>query len=147
MPVVHIISMPNMTGRPGYRTVEMNGGSSAPYLACTPCVPLFCTLFNRGGNRRAFRLPGTGGGSFPLCDGTFDRSYSVSIILCIYGNSRKAFRESISGEFNMSSMYGEKKPIKKNHIKEFGSRMPRRRPRDKLGTSQGHMGHLGLIYV
>ena len=36
----------------------MNGGSSAPYLARTPCVPLFCTLFNRGGNRRAFRLPG-----------------------------------------------------------------------------------------
>ena len=34
-------SMPNMTGRPGYWTVEMNGGSSAPYLACTPCVPLF----------------------------------------------------------------------------------------------------------
>ena len=32
----------------------MNGGSSAPYLARTPCVPLFCTLFNRGGNRRAF---------------------------------------------------------------------------------------------
>ena len=25
--------------------------------------------------------------------------------------------------------------------------MPRRRPRDKLGTSQGHLGHLGLIYV
>ena len=23
--------------------------------------------------------------------------------------------------------------------------MPRRRPRDKLGTSQGHLGHLGLI--
>ena len=37
-----------MTGRPGHRTVEMNGGSSAPYLACTLCVPLFCTLFNRG---------------------------------------------------------------------------------------------------
>ena len=34
-------SMPNMTGRPGHRTMEMNGGSSAPYLACTPCVPLF----------------------------------------------------------------------------------------------------------
>ena len=43
--------------------------------------------------------------------------------------------------------WGEKKPIKKNHIKEFGGRMPRRRPRDKLGTSQGHMGHLGLIYA
>ena len=40
--------------------MEMNGGSSVPYLVCTPCVPLFCTLFNRGGNRRAFRLPGAG---------------------------------------------------------------------------------------
>ena len=27
----------------------------------TPCVPLFCTLFKRGGSRRAFRLPGEGG--------------------------------------------------------------------------------------
>ena len=33
-------STPNMSGRPGYRTMEMNGGSSAPYLARTPCVPL-----------------------------------------------------------------------------------------------------------
>ena len=33
-------SMPNMTGRPGYRTMEMNGGSSALYLGCAPCVPL-----------------------------------------------------------------------------------------------------------
>ena len=56
--------MPNMTGRPGYRTMEMNGGSSAPYLARTLCVPLFCTLFHRGGNRRAFRLPGAGGDHF-----------------------------------------------------------------------------------
>ena len=45
--------MPNMTGRPGYRTMEMNGGSSASSL-----VPLASTLFSRGGNRRAFRLPG-----------------------------------------------------------------------------------------
>ena len=35
-----------------------------PYLACTPCIPLFCTLFSRGGNRSAFRLPGAGGDSF-----------------------------------------------------------------------------------
>ena len=28
--------------------MEMNGGSSAPYLACIPCVPLFCTLFKKG---------------------------------------------------------------------------------------------------
>ena len=30
------MSLPNMTGRPGYRTMEMNGGSSAPHLARTP---------------------------------------------------------------------------------------------------------------
>ena len=41
--------------------------------------PLFYALFNRGGNRRAFRLPGAGGGSFPLYGGTFARSYSVLI--------------------------------------------------------------------
>ena len=29
---------------------------------CTPCVPLFCTSFAKGGNRRAFTLPGEGGG-------------------------------------------------------------------------------------
>ena len=68
-----------MTGRPGYRTMEMIGGSSAPYLARTPCVPLFCTSFNRVGNKERFRLPGAGGGSFPLYGGTFARSYSVSI--------------------------------------------------------------------
>ena len=50
--------------RTGYRTMEMNGGSSAPYLARTPCVPLFCTLFRMGGNRRVFRLPGAGGDHF-----------------------------------------------------------------------------------
>ena len=64
-------SMPNMTGRPGYRAMEMK-----PYLARTPCVPLFSTLFNKGGNKERFRLPG--GGSFPLYGGTFARSYSVS---------------------------------------------------------------------
>ena len=48
----------------GHQTMEMNGGSSAPYLASTSCVPLFCTLFHRGGNRRALRLPGAGGDHF-----------------------------------------------------------------------------------
>ena len=51
--------------------MEMNGGSSAPYLARTPCVPLFSTLFNRGGNRRALDYQGRAGDSFPLCGGTF----------------------------------------------------------------------------
>ena len=40
----------------GYRT--------ASYLARTPCVPFFYNLFNKGGNRRAFRLPGEGGDHF-----------------------------------------------------------------------------------
>ena len=34
----------NMTGRLGCRRMGMNGGSSAAYLAFTPCVPLLCTL-------------------------------------------------------------------------------------------------------
>ena len=57
------LSMPNMTGRPGCRRVEMNGGSSASYLACTPCIPLFSTLFNRGGNgnRRVLDYQGRAG--------------------------------------------------------------------------------------
>ena len=67
----------DVTGRPGYLTVEMIGGSSASYLARTPCVPLFSALFSKAGNRRAFRLRGAGGGSFPLYGGTFARSYSV----------------------------------------------------------------------
>ena len=49
-----LCSMPNMTGRPGFRTMEMIGGSSAPYLARTPCVPLCCTSFNRVGNKERF---------------------------------------------------------------------------------------------
>ena len=57
-----LVSTPNMTGRPGSRTMEMNGGSSASYLVCTPCIPLFCTLFRRGGNRRDSRQPEEGGG-------------------------------------------------------------------------------------
>ena len=42
----------------------MNGGSSASYLACTLCIPLFCALFNRGEKKRAFRLTGKGGDHF-----------------------------------------------------------------------------------
>ena len=41
-------SASDMTGRPGYQTMEMIGGSSASHLACTPCVHLFCALFNGG---------------------------------------------------------------------------------------------------
>ena len=56
--------MPNMIGRAGCRTMEMDGGSSASHLARAPCVPLFCVLFNTGGNRRASGLPREGGDHF-----------------------------------------------------------------------------------
>ena len=36
-----------------------------------PLRPLFCALFNRVGNRRAYRPAGEGWGSFPLHGGTF----------------------------------------------------------------------------
>ena len=38
-------SMPDMTGRPGCRTMEMFGGSTASYLARTPRIPLFVPIF------------------------------------------------------------------------------------------------------
>ena len=37
--------MPDMTGRPGCRTMEMFGGSTASYLARTPRIPLFVLIF------------------------------------------------------------------------------------------------------
>ena len=74
-------SMPNMTGRPGYRTIIVNGNDWRKFRAVPRSYPLrsfVCTSFNRGGNRGVFRLPGAGGGSFPLYGGTFAQSYSVS---------------------------------------------------------------------
>ena len=49
----------NVTGRPGDRrsTTEMNGGSTASYLARTPRVP-FYVYFHRSGSKGAFRPPG-----------------------------------------------------------------------------------------
>ena len=88
-----------MTGRPGHRTMEMIGGSSAPYLARTPCVPLSCTSFNRVGNKERFRLPGAGGGSFPLYGGTFARSYSVSTVGACFFFAYKSIQMLIRGTF------------------------------------------------
>ena len=46
-PVGHFsgTNVTNVTGRPGDRTTEMNGGSTASYLARTPRVPLFMLIF------------------------------------------------------------------------------------------------------
>ena len=47
-----------MTGRPGERTMEINGGSTTSYLARTLVVWL--VLFSRSGIREAFlKLPGS----------------------------------------------------------------------------------------
>ena len=53
-----------MTGRAGYRTMEMNGGSSAPYLARTPCVPLFVHCFIRVGTEGLLDYQGRAGDHF-----------------------------------------------------------------------------------
>ena len=55
------IAQYDQAGRPGCRAFEINGGSSASYLACAPCIPLFCTLVNSVVNRRPFGLPGRAG--------------------------------------------------------------------------------------
>ena len=52
------------------------------YLARTPCVPLFHTLFfffffYRGGNKRAFKTTRARRGSCPLYGGTFALSYLI----------------------------------------------------------------------
>ena len=70
--------MPNMTGRPGHRTMEINGGNSAAYLARTPCAPLFCTCLVGVETEGRFRLPGWAG-IISLYGGSFARSYLVSI--------------------------------------------------------------------
>ena len=75
-------STPNMTGRPGCRTMEMNAGSSSSYLARTPCVPCFVLRFFWGGNRRPCRLPreggDVGGKEGSICHFVFPLFYSVS---------------------------------------------------------------------
>ena len=59
--------MPSMTGRPGHRRMENEWRKFRAVPRSYPfrsLVLFFCTLFNRGGNRRAFRLPGAGGHHF-----------------------------------------------------------------------------------
>ena len=46
-----------VTGRPGHRTMEMNGRSAVSYLVRTPCIPFFMlTLIGlEAKNRLAFQ--------------------------------------------------------------------------------------------
>ena len=41
----------------------------------------------------------------------------------------------------------KRKTIKNSHTKEFGGHMPRKRPRDKFGTSHEHSGRLGRFML
>ena len=48
-----------MTGRPGRRTMEMNGRSAVWYLLCTPYAPFFMlTCLFLSGSKGAFELAG-----------------------------------------------------------------------------------------
>ena len=66
----------DMTGRPGYRTMEMNGGSSASHLTCTPCVPLFVHCLIRVETELDYQ--GRAGDHFHCTVEPSPRSYSVS---------------------------------------------------------------------
>ena len=57
--------------------VEIEGFFLALVLWQHPTLasPCFCTLLNRVGNKKAFRLPGEGGDHFHCTVGTFARSY------------------------------------------------------------------------
>ena len=53
-----VLSRTDMTGRPGDPTMEMNGGSAAPYVARTPRVLLFMLILIGLEAKGLFRLPG-----------------------------------------------------------------------------------------
>ena len=60
--------------------MEMSGGGSAPYLACTPCVPLFCTSFKKWVETEELLDYQERAGDHVHCTGgTFAQSYSVSM--------------------------------------------------------------------
>ena len=58
------ISMPDMTGRPGRRTMEMFGGSTASYLARAPRIPLFVLIFIGLETKNALDYQGRAGDHF-----------------------------------------------------------------------------------
>ena len=95
---------PSFGGRHDWTTgVPDNGNDWRKFRAVPRSYPLrslFCTLFNRGGNKERFRLPGAGGGSFPLYGGTFARSYSVSILGARNGDKsgQTGTKRDISGQ-------------------------------------------------
>ena len=77
-----------MTGRPGCRTMEKIGGSSVSYLARKrPLTSPYLYFFEKGGHRRAFRLPGQGVDHFHC---TVWEPSPVHIRCRMWGSSLKA---------------------------------------------------------
>ena len=65
--------MSNLIGR----SMDMNGGSSASYLVRIS-HPLSLYIVQLGWKQKGFQTTRGGRRSFPLCGGTYPRSYSVS---------------------------------------------------------------------
>ena len=84
--------------------MEINGGSSASYLACTPCVPLcLYTWFNRSGSRRrVFRLLGVGGDHFHC---TVEPSSSDIRRHPSFGNGPNTVSESTISDTELSEFF------------------------------------------
>ena len=67
-----------MTGRPGGRTMEMNGGSTTLYLARTLCIPAFLLILVGLKAKGLLDFQGRRGITSVVW-WNFARSYSVSI--------------------------------------------------------------------
>ena len=65
-----------VSGRPGHRTMEINGKSTVSYLV-HPSRTLLYAYFNRSGSKEPYSNQARRGIA-PLYGGTFARSYSVS---------------------------------------------------------------------
>ena len=115
-----LISMPNMTGRPRYRTMEMNGGSSAGYLPCTPCVPLLVLSLIGVETEGLLDYQGRAGDHFH-----WTVEASPGHIRC------RSFLERQSGK---------KKAHKHKLFGPVALGTPRECPRDKPGLSPGQSG-------
>ena len=69
----------SQTGRPGDHTMEMDGGSTVPYLARTPRFPLFMLVLIGLEAKGLLDFQGRRGITSMVQCGTFARSCSVSI--------------------------------------------------------------------
>ena len=79
-------------------------------------------------------VPGGKGASF----------YFIDLLMDLFRVGRFGYFPTLLGlAVSRNGFMEKKKPIKKNHIKEFSGRKPRNRPKDKFGKSLGHLGRLG----